>query len=611
MRSFGRVMASAYVIWTLLMASIVYTQFLLYERSALEHARSDALSAFRRDTTLRKWASLQGGVYVPITATLRPNPYLKVPNRDVKTTSGQALTLVNPAYLLRLVHELGEELDGLKGHLTSLKPTRPGNAPDPWEKKTLESFASGKAEGAEVTLMDGVEYYRLMRPFIAEASCLKCHGEQGYKVGDIRGGITISLPFKPFQTEARGEAKFLTAIFSGIWALGMAGLAFVSRRLRAALGTQLAAEDMLREVNAELASSAEKKGQVLEATKKKLARRERDYAGIVSDLKEAQGRLLESQKLHDLGVIVPGIAHEINTPLGAIASSRASSALLIRKLAEAGVPRGLDLSPEESELLHSFAQRCEEACEAGSAPGKQGSNPRRVARFVEERGLELSEPIVEGLDEMAPDFELEPYLPLFTHEKREELFAAVLTLVDLLRCNAVIGLAAEKASHEIKVLSMYAASEEGASGEAVVTELIEEVLALFEARASPSLRILRSYESSPVIRGRLDQLHQAFYNLIDNALEAVNYEGTLGLSVSESGGFVRVGIENDGPPIPQALKGKIFKPFFTTKSKGKGTGLGLFLVKRIVEEEGGSVSFTSDKEKTVFSVLLPAIGGGS
>lgn len=611
MRGFNRVMGSAFAIWSLLMASLIYAQYQMYERSALEHARSDALSAIRRDTTLRKWAALQGGIYAPITDALQPNPYLKVPGRDVTTSAGQALTLINPAYLLRLVHELGEELDGMKGHLTSLRPMRPGNAPDPWEKRTLESFENGKAEGSEIVSMDGVEYYRLMRPFVAEDSCIKCHGEQGYRAGDIRGGITISLPFKPFQAEARGEAKFITAIFAGIWALGMAGLAFVSRRLRAALVAQLAAEELLRELNSELSTSAEEKAQALEAAKKRLARRERDYAGIVSDLKEAQGRLLESEKLRALGVIVPGIAHEINTPLGAIASSRVSSAVLIRKLADAATPRGLDLSPEESELLHSFAQKCEEACDPGSEPGGPRGGSRSVARFVEDRGLDLPEAIVEGLDELSPDFELEPYLPLFRHPKREELFATILTLVDLLRCNAVIGMATEKASHEIKVLSMYAANEDGAGGEAVVTELIEEVLALFAPRASPSLRVLRSYESNPVIHGRMDQLHQAFYNLIDNALEAVNYEGTLALSVSESGGFVRVGIEDDGPPIPQALKGKIFKPFFTTKGKGEGTGLGLFLVKRIVEEEGGSVSFTSDKGKTVFSVLLPASGGGS
>ena len=589
------------------MVSILYAQFRIYERSATEHARSDALSAFRRDTTLRKWASLQGGVYVPVTAALQPNPYLRVPNRDVTTTSGQALTLINPAYLLRLVHQLGEELDGMKGHLTSLKPTRPENAPDPWERRTLESFERGAKEGFELRASGGVEYFRLMRPFVAEASCLKCHASQGYKVGDIRGGITISLPFRPFQAEARRDAVFLTAIFAGIWALGMFGLSFVSRRLLAALSTQLAAEELLREVNSELALSAEEKAQALATAKRRLARRESDYEGIVSNLKDAQERLIESEKLHALGVIVPGIAHEINTPLGAIASSRSSIAALIRRLADRGAPRGLDLSPEESELLHSFAQKCEEFYDSGAALDGQRYNARRVAQFIEEHGLDLPEAIVERLDELSLDFELDPYLPLFRHEKREELFATILTLADLLRCNAVIGMAAEKASHEIKALSMYTASEGGISGEAVVTELLEEVLALFAPRVSPSLRILRSYGSSSMIHGRLDQLHQAFYNLIDNALEAVNYEGTLALSVSESVGFVRVDIEDDGPPIPPALQVKVFKPFFTTKGKGEGTGLGLFLVKRIVEEEGGSVSFTSDKKKTVFSVRLPTI----
>ena len=154
-------------------------------------ARAEARSALERDLLYRRWGAFHGGVYVPVTENTPPNPYLShVPERDIVTPSGRHLTLVNPSYMTRQVYELTKENERFgKGHITSLKPLRPENAPDPWEAEVLRSFERGVTEAMEIKRLHGKPYLRLMRPFVTEASCLKCHANQGYREEETRGGI--------------------------------------------------------------------------------------------------------------------------------------------------------------------------------------------------------------------------------------------------------------------------------------------------------------------------------------------------------------------------------------------------------------------------------------
>jgi hypothetical protein len=178
------------VVWTaVIFASLSWN--LVYQREEmLKVARITGEITFEKDVLYRKWNSEHGGVYVPITDKLLPNPFLKVPNRDLTTTSGMVLTLINPAYMNRQVNEMAAKKQGAYGHITSLNPIRPGNASDPWETQALKSFEKGAQQVNSVEKMSGGDYMRIMRPFITEKSCLKCHASQGYKEGDIRGGIT-------------------------------------------------------------------------------------------------------------------------------------------------------------------------------------------------------------------------------------------------------------------------------------------------------------------------------------------------------------------------------------------------------------------------------------
>lgn len=173
-------------------------------------AQLAARTNIEKDITFRRWAASHGGIYVPPTERVPPNPYLKIPERDVVTTGGMKLTLMNPAYLLRDMMSNFENSQGLKSSITSLNPLNPNNAPNEWQRIALMKFEKGASEFNEVRVIDQDPRVLLMKPFLVEKNCLKCHEHQGYKIGDIRGGIATEASLKPFMSEKRLEGASTT-----------------------------------------------------------------------------------------------------------------------------------------------------------------------------------------------------------------------------------------------------------------------------------------------------------------------------------------------------------------------------------------------------------------
>lgn len=159
-------------------------------RIALESAKS----FYDYVVLARRWNSNHGGVYVPATESTPPNPYLEIPLRDLKIDK-LYLTRMNPSYMTRQISELAMESDGVLMHLTSLDPIRPGNKATALETESLKEFEKGVKEvGVFINQDSGTEFF-YMAPLVTENSCLQCHAIQGYEEGDIRGGISITLPF--------------------------------------------------------------------------------------------------------------------------------------------------------------------------------------------------------------------------------------------------------------------------------------------------------------------------------------------------------------------------------------------------------------------------------
>jgi signal transduction histidine kinase len=246
-------------------------------QQSIQVATEGARNMFRMVALTRGWNASHGGVYVPVTPTTQPNPYLKHPRREVTTTDGVTMTLINPAYMTRLIAEMAQSDSGAIFRLTSLMPVRPQNAPDDWERRSLQSFENGVKEVVSIEPAERGDLLRYMAPLRVEQPCMQCHAQQGYRVGDIRGGISVSLPYTPILALTLGSVRQAWLSHGAVFALV------------AALGWLL-----------------------LELLRKRWL----DLTGKMRELEATRGELVQSEKMASLGRMVAGFAHEINTPVG-------------------------------------------------------------------------------------------------------------------------------------------------------------------------------------------------------------------------------------------------------------------------------------------------------
>jgi signal transduction histidine kinase len=219
--------------WTIVVAALILISVLQEREQALETARTQARSNYQRDVVYRHWVANHGTIYIPVVGGIEPNPYLAgIPERDIVTPSGKKLTMVNPAFMTRLVFDLAAREFGLRGRITSLRPVRAENSPDPWETGALRRFEAGENEFSSIEMIDGVEYLRLISPLKTEKKCLQCHGNQGYKLGEVRGGISVAVPMQPLRALAGKKIIISSLSFSFLWLAGLTGIFAGAARLR-------------------------------------------------------------------------------------------------------------------------------------------------------------------------------------------------------------------------------------------------------------------------------------------------------------------------------------------------------------------------------------------
>jgi Protein of unknown function (DUF3365) len=189
-----------------------------------------ARALLEKDTLYREWSVLHGGVYVSKSSPALAGAAARHEEQEVVTTSGQALILLNPAVVSRQILELQERETGIRGHLTSLNPVRAANGPDAWERQALVAFEKGRQEVSSIESSQGERYFRLMRPLVTVPECLRCHEEAGRKPGEIRGGISVTVPMSRFVSP--GTNLRLGMVHLALWLTGMTGLTFGVRDLR-------------------------------------------------------------------------------------------------------------------------------------------------------------------------------------------------------------------------------------------------------------------------------------------------------------------------------------------------------------------------------------------
>lgn len=187
---------------SLVIVAVYFGIYLRNNRLLLDSLRQQAASYYDLIVRVRRWNAGYGGVYVEKKVGMEANVYLREVGAaaEKETVDGSILLLKNPALMTR---EISTILDSSKiqFHITSLQLLNKENAPDAFEQRALKRLADGESEFWELERRDSGPVFRYMAPLLFEQSCDRCHSKFNYNIGDIRGGISVSIPFGKTEEE--------------------------------------------------------------------------------------------------------------------------------------------------------------------------------------------------------------------------------------------------------------------------------------------------------------------------------------------------------------------------------------------------------------------------
>ncbi len=323
---------------------------------------------------------------------------------------------------------------------------------------------------------------------------------------------------------------------------------------------------------------------------------------------ESQRALVQSEKMAALGQLVAGVAHELNTPLGAI---RASVGNLSSAVGE--TVGTLDLLAEATPACRADWLALVRRAAARTAPRTSRevrAARRRLAGQLDDAGVSDAEELAALLADTGlgdDGDELSAHAELLRAERRDELLRGAYNVTSIVRNSQNIRTAADRAAKIVFALKSYAhpGGAEGESTRAALADDLDTVLTLYHGQIKHNVDLVRDYEDPGLVEGRHDELNQVWTNLIHNALQAMDYKGRIEVSVQADGDHVVVSVTDSGRGISPSQLGRIFEPFFTTKAAGEGSGLGLSICHDIVRAHGGDIAVASEPGRTCFTVRLP------
>jgi two-component system, NtrC family, sensor kinase len=358
----------------------------------------------------------------------------------------------------------------------------------------------------------------------------------------------------------------------------------------------------LRKVNEELRGMVE----VTRQARKVAELRGQEARQALEELRATQEQLIKAEKMASLGQLVANMAHKINTPIGAIKSSG-------KNIAE-----GLEYVIRHIPKLFSHFDRqsrdlfIDLLSKVGQPALPRSTREERVLKRETARKLEALDIkhsyFTAGILIQLHAYELvDRYLPLLHHPESKVALDIAHRIASLIQNSDNINDAVEQLSRLIASLRVF--SNLNSPDQRVwanVADELDAVLAAHRSQMQQNVTLVRHYERVPKLHCAPNELSQLWSHLIHNALQAMEYAGTLTVSIRQTGEEVMIAINDTGCGIPDALHSKVFDPFFTTKPTGEGGGIGLDIASKIVARHAGRIALESQVGTgTTIFVYLP------
>ncbi len=349
----------------------------------------------------------------------------------------------------------------------------------------------------------------------------------------------------------------------------------------------------------------------IEAHNRDLQRRVQEATGEVvrayDDLKSAQSQLVLNEKMASLGVLIAGIAHEINTPVGAILNVSRSLDRSVR-----GIPKELEWLREDAGVPFETIQAClAELVGAAGAAATTASHRdiQALENVLRDCGVENYRSVA-GLLAKIQFMDLERVRQYAACFRLPSFAAFAESIADIAQAAKISETSSQKIGEIVRALKYYAYSDKDRVDRIQVNDSIQTALVLLRSQLKHTVEVSLDFDPGvPPITCSSD-IHQVWTNLLTNAVDAVKQRsggagGRIEIGTRKGQDSVLVTVADNGCGIPQEIIGKVFDPFFTTKDIGSGTGLGLCIVAGIVKRHGGTIGVESRPGRTVFTVQLP------
>lgn len=637
------------LIWTLALVSFFVVSIQRESKHSLNQVLTEARTTHNYDLNFRSWVSSHGGIYVPVSEDIAPNPYLKdVVDKNITTSSGELLTLMNPAWAMRNLDEYSHSKNWISSHITSLILTRPENAPDPWELSALLSFEAGNSERSELTDIDEVPYFRYMKPLIVQEACLKCHAYQGFEIGDIRGGISVSVPYKRHLERIDNNIKDTGYFLITLYIVGLIFILIGGRLIRNRNAIILKTESLLIDSNEELEKEIYHSKLVNEKLKFEIINHKKSE----NDLSEAYGIIFRSSSVvilwkNDAEMSIDFVSENVFRLTGYSVTELTAKKDIFRNIIHSEdrdrVMENLRRigRVENSITIEPFRLICKTGtvkwtdCHSSFRRNENGEITHieaiitditpNILNILEKEKLQTQlnyKTKMDGLGQLAGGVAHDFNNILHGISSAAELMKIKSTDPVMKYADLIIQATSRAAGLTERLLD-YSRKDKIAFKEVNIHKVIENCKEILQNTLSRKIRLIIENKAANFhIKGNEAGIENALINLVVNAGHAIESDGTIFIRTQDvhfendfyddysfevnAGLYCQISIQDTGCGIPPEQIKKIFDPFYTTRDLGEGTGLGLTTVYSTVENHRGSLEVISDVGLgTTFNISLP------